>query len=669
MADTDQDTLLKSQIALRLNTNRLDDPRVVAEFNRQKGGTPTASPAANAPTKPMADQTDQTGAPPTKPKFARIPGLLPENEQETVAADNQSMRQAMRQQLGTHVGYKTLGNTQWEVRDIGSAGHPYHVYAAPDPQDPNRVQVWDYNMQRDPPPSVPIGGPNLGQQVQDLRNEMSRKYGGMNPITNKPWNPLLASYGDLQSMKRYSQVYEGYQPASPEMVNDLTKGNYTADLLRDIQNRYQTLGGRQGLNNLRQMFSNVRTDSQWDTWLGMVTGNKAINTGDKDRDNYLLMLRDLANLQKEGQNIGKISQGGTAGSVIDSVNDILGGVGITKPFMSAGIGGALSLLKKVADGTFQPDAVSTLAPEAEQRINQVLYNQVSNAVSPSGRILLDQNMRQIGNKAAERMEAAGLGPGDSVPETVGREQEPQQSGEKPAGGGGPPPTATSIPGAVANKPADQAPQTPHELIEQERKAGGEAVKRTVEGAIKGAQSQPQGQQEPVTTTPGLVPLPQGSETIQGPGSIVNAPLGQTPAVTQQPQTPAAAQTDQRGTPLPQTLWNVGQGLISPGGPATLIRAPAATGPTEHLEQTIPKVLNKLINPFYDPATDREWQMKMLQGATTQAEPVGSNVEVGAPLGAGDAPGVTRLHQQEHVDALEPGTPFYWRDHPNAYVRV
>lgn len=614
----------------------------------------------------MADDT----ATPQKPKFARIPGLLPENEQETVAADNQAMREAMRQQLGTHVGYKTLGHTQWEVRDIGSPGHPYHVYAAPDPQDPNRVQIWDYNMQRDPPPSVPIGGQNLGQQVQDLRNEMSRRYGGMNPITNKPWNPLLASYGDLQSMKRFSQVYEGYSPASTEMVNDLTRGNYTASLLRDIQDRYQSLGGREGLNNMRQIFSNIRTGSQWDTWASLLSGNKAINTGDKDRDNYLLLLRDMINLGHEGTNVSKLSQGGSPGSVIDGVNDILGSVAITKPIAGALTGGALGFLKKVADGTFQPDAVSTLAPEAEQRVNQLLYNQVSNAASSSGRILLNNDMRKIGNDAAARMEAAGLGPGDSIPQTIGREQEPQQTGEKPPGGAGPQPTPTATPPAgPTNVAADQAPkppQTPREMIEQERKQGGEIVKRTVEGAVKGAQGQPVSTPTP-TPTPGLTPLPADAGTIQGPGSIVNAPIAQTPAVTL--QTPAGAQTTQRGASIPETLWNVGQGIISPGGPASLIRAPAPTGPTEHLQQTIPKVLNKLINPFYDPATDREWQMRMLEGATTQAQPVASNVEVGAPLGASDAPGVNRLHQQEHVDALEPGTPFYWRDHPDAYVRV
>jgi hypothetical protein len=617
----------------------------------------------------MADDTTTL----QKPKFARIPGVMPDNEQDTVNADNQTMREAMRQQLGTHVGYKTIGHTQWEVRDIGSPGHPYHVYAAPDSQDPNKVQVWDYTNQRDPPPSVPIGGPNLGAQVQDLRNQMSQKYGGMNPITNKPWNPLLASYGDLQSMKRYSQVYEGYQPASPEMVNDLTKGNYTADLLRDIQSRYQAAGGRQGLNNMRQIFSNIRTDSQWDTWAGLLSGNKAINTGDKDRDNYLLMLRDMINLGHEGQSVGKLSQGGSAGSVIDGVNDILGSVAITKPITGALTGGALGFLKKVADGTFQPDAVSTLAPEAEQRVNQLLYNQVSNAVSPSGRILLDKNMRDIGNKAADRMEAAGLGPGDSVPATVGREQEPGQSGEKPPGGGGPQPT----PPGAANAPADQGqkqPQNIHEMIEQERKQGGDIVNRTVQGAIKGAQGQPEATAIPAAT-PGLIPLPQDAGTVQGPGSIMNAPLSQTPVVT--PQTPAGVQTQpqpqatpQRGTSVPETLWNVGQGLISPGGPMTLVHPPAATGPTEPLQQTIPKVLNKLINPFYtDPKTEKERQMQILENATTQAEPVSSNVEVGAPLGAGDAPGVNRLHQQEHVDALEPGTPFYWRNHPDAYMRV
>jgi hypothetical protein len=48
------------------------------------------------------------------------------------------------------------------------------------------------------------------------------------------------------------------------------------------------------------------------------------------------------------------------------------------------------------------------------------------------------------------------------------------------------------------------------------------------------------------------------------------------------------------------------------------------------------------------------------------EEVGSNVEVGAPAGAGEIP---RLTEQEHVDALAPGSPFYWQDHPNAYAKV
>jgi hypothetical protein len=48
------------------------------------------------------------------------------------------------------------------------------------------------------------------------------------------------------------------------------------------------------------------------------------------------------------------------------------------------------------------------------------------------------------------------------------------------------------------------------------------------------------------------------------------------------------------------------------------------------------------------------------------EAVSSNVEVGAPAGAGEIP---RLTEQEHVDALQPGSPFYWQDHPNAYAKV
>jgi hypothetical protein len=60
-------------------------------------------------------------------------------------------------------------------------------------------------------------------------------------------------------------------------------------------------------------------------------------------------------------------------------------------------------------------------------------------------------------------------------------------------------------------------------------------------------------------------------------------------------------------------------------------------------------------------------------ATTENE-LPSNSEMGAPLGSPDTrivggQPVAHLFQQEHVDGLAPGTPFYWADHPDAYVKV
>lgn len=52
----------------------------------------------------------------------------------------------------------------------------------------------------------------------------------------------------------------------------------------------------------------------------------------------------------------------------------------------------------------------------------------------------------------------------------------------------------------------------------------------------------------------------------------------------------------------------------------------------------------------------------------RGEAIASDSEMGAPLGTPNYQ-IPRLVRQEHVDALQPGTPFYWQDHPDAYVKT
>lgn len=151
-----------------------------------------------------------------------------------------------------------------------------------------------------------------------------------------------------------------------------------------------------------------------------------------------------------------------------------------------------------------------------------------------------------------------------------------------------------------------------------------------------------------------------------PGHVGPAPISPTPTPTPTPsatpasspsQSPAATQTNQPSTsdhlfpkapkaPISSTTKTPAQPSTDTGGDDT---------PAPRDWRDIPNLPPPKLVPI------RPGKQ------TAQAEPVQSNVEVGAPLGANGQ--VPLLHHQEHVDALEPGTPFYWRDHPDAYVKI
>lgn len=154
------------------------------------------------------------------------------------------------------------------------------------------------------------------------------------------------------------------------------------------------------------------------------------------------------------------------------------------------------------------------------------------------------------------------------------------------------------------------------------------------------------------------PIVQGAEqlwhniTSRGPTSAGGGPAaGVTAApITTPSKSPAAVQTDQ--TP---------KAPLSSTSPKTPAKSSGDTSGDNAPAPTYWRDVPNLQAPT--PAPIKRGK------STAEAEPVASDVAVGAPLGANDAPGVARLHHQEHVDALEPGTPFYWRDHADPYVRV
>lgn len=252
-------------------------------------------------------------------------------------------------------------------------------------------------------------------------------------------------------------------------------------------------------------------------------------------------------------------------------------------------------------------------------------------------------------------------------------------------------------------------------IDQGGDKGGEPNKPAT-GTGASQPTGPTGQQwTPSTTESGVVPIPAAAGATKAETPQPNAPVNvsgmpssdwnvrPTPAVAQTSNEPAQTTPGQveptnrigesAGGAALRNIghfigkdWNkVNQWLdtLEGHGPkkAPIAPAPANQGPetvgnaspSDPLQSPLEKALGNRPAPLVPPAGTPAkpaaqpwgWLQWMFGGPKTSQNQLPSNAEMGAPLGSPDNP----IMHQEHVDALEPGTPFHWRDHPAPYVKV
>lgn len=488
--------------------------------------------------------------------FDEIPGLFPKNEEEQIAKDNQASRDRLRQVLGTPYGIKTIGGQTWQVYNKGTAQHPYYIRVAPDPRNPNNLQVWDYTNpnERNPPPSTPIGSLIGDEQLENVRQKLAEKY-AYNPRTQQPWNPAQSSYGEVKSAQRYMQTYENWKQPSGALADSYTHGGNALNLFEDIEKQWNAAGGSAGLNKAQQFLGQFKRETDIEKFYNNLIGKGFKSTGDAQTDAALMFMRDMVRLKGEGQDITHL-QGTDAASqaVADGLNGVLGATGIFHPIIAGIAGTGLEAFKSLMKGTFNTDDFRALEPQAKLQLAQLLYNRVHNDTGP-GQVLLDQPARDVGNHAKKIMENAGMSPEDnSVPGHAGILQEPgadttQAPKAQPAG--------TTVKKAI--------PVTPGKAPIQTTTTGGTKGTTGGQRTTKGTTG--------VTTTTGKM---SDQETLDR-AQIVNT-------LKQQPG--REKEDIHLDSPEVTTLYNQQKGIKTPQTPTQpTTQQPTTTGTTTETTQT------------------------------------------------------------------------------------
>jgi hypothetical protein len=489
---------------------------------------------------------------PLKP-YAPIPEEEPAApDPERIAADNQAMHKAMRDQFGTATGEKRtiLGNT-WNVRHIGDPNQPTELLMRPDPEDPTRFVLWPNGQ--NPVSGVKPGGDQYFDQMQVIRNELNAN-GGENPLTGKRWgegpgeaDAASANYGQLRSMQQI--LHRGtFHPLPDQQVDAISKANDVAGVLRDIQTQYQAAGGKAGLNKLQQALQGAKTTTDLSYWLKNYSEGQ-----DPQRDAYLKIMRDMDQLHDYGIQVERLSKDPATGAVANGLNDIFQAGGVFHPLVSSLAGGVIGGLKAVADGSWDNDALRAKTPLALASVDRSIYNTVSNVTQPAAKTLLKQGIRDMGSRAADDLyNNLKIGDGDDIAKvpvmSEPTEQKPAQPATQPTAQAQnqPTPAPLVIPGTKGLTIPD--PQSPKE--QQARASSSAAIKNAEDTITK----------RPIVQEPTLNQLPAGSGMMPGVNPIVSpAPL----APTQRSDFSSPSAIPQTQPRTPNDVWKTYEQRVNP----------------------------------------------------------------------------------------------------------
>jgi hypothetical protein len=122
--------------------------------------------------------------------------------------------------------------------------------------------------------------------------------------------------------------------------------------------------------------------------------------------------------------------------------------------------------------------------------------------------------------------------------------------------------------------------------------------------------------------------------------------------------PTRDQGSQEFTPIKPVPQNPQQHLMEDGTPSEN----AATPPSKPTDNSVPAA------PIRDPGMLYLNKLTPSQVMPFQVAPIAPS-EQNQASSSSKSPALPHLTEQEHVDGLEPGAAFTWRDHPEPYVRV
>lgn len=600
--------------------------------------------------------------------MAKYPDILPlvppEANQDAIDKANAELNKRWRGQIGKPTGQvgQRLGTTYYEYDNNGVKG-----WYRPDPSDPSGGRVI-YFHPTEGEQTITLGGDEYARQRQKLVDEVSGHT--ENPLTYEQWgSPLNLTYGELLARKRIIDRSVNSNPAQQSDIEAITGGNLAAQRVRGLIADYKNATAHGGnFDKFSQMIMGLKNQVALDSWA----------KGDPQRQAYLKVMGDLIELNNLGiNNVGKFPQSGKgADALTETLNSVLGGgnlFGKTKLAVGAtGASAVITLANAIVNGGFDPAAIATNAPNVLNRIDYQVYNKSASLSDPAAKVNLPEAEREMGRQAKAELEANGMGPDKTVASTTLIDEVPKD-GDK---GGGeestettptPKPTSTPTPTPTPTAATDQKPSAEQKpATSQNGKTYPRLPAATFEAAPVSTTGEPSESEQQFAGKEPVLPLTTGPAAPppianKSPAAVAAAtPPAEPPQPTSTAaefanQVPAYTAPPSWGAPVQPAGWLSGpkQGARTPEEQKALEEARKPSGGLTPDQQ---KALEERVRKFGAPPT-------------TSAEPVASDVAVGAPLGANDAPGVARLHHQEHVDLLQPGTPFYWRDHPHAYVRV
>jgi hypothetical protein len=597
------------------------------------------------------------------------------------------------------------GGLTWQLRRLADGNVIRYRDSATD------GKFWEWDPDGSKTEKWMVGNENAAN-IEALRTDLANHPENPYFRTLYPNSYVNASPGELNARKFLRDTFTN-GPISQADNDQIRSADTTRRLAAKAEQLFTDLGGKENLNQIAQGWQNLKTQTDWDNWAKSGTPEQ-----NAQRAKYLQLGTVIQQLKAAGIPVG------TTGAESGKAAGAGGGDALTETMLLLSKGnpvgallatagkGVVDTFTNMANGNLMSDELRAELPALHDQLAKAIGQKGTALAGPGSRTFVPDETRKMINDAMDDNESHGLGPDDVstriLPEYGTSDTKP--AANKPAA------ATTTTTGVSADQERNIQSQLDQGLINAQEaqqmrdritaaQAKADADAKAAAAKVPEPEKGTDAKVEPTPTktpTPGgangkavstIMPAPIGATTgapsesgeeFAGkkspvPGAYSGTPPGDHGVVTKQPvtstdttKTPAetASETPPNKAPAytapPYPASNVWQGdentweglkalkkqLTVPPADIIAPNKPGATGDWG----TIGDWWNKL---FHHPATS----------PSASAEPVTSNVEVGAPLGAGDMPGVNRLHHQEHVDALRPGTPFYWRDHPHAYVRV